>query len=83
MKDTGIVRKVDNLGRIVLPKELRSNMRIADNDPVEIFVDGENIIMRKQEYHCVFCKSSDDPLLFHGKIICAPCRKALMRAMFP
>ena len=56
MKSTGIVRKVDELGRIVLPKELRQTLNINERDPIEIFVDNSSIILQKYEPACMFCK---------------------------
>ncbi|HCY36251.1 MAG TPA: AbrB family transcriptional regulator [Candidatus Margulisbacteria bacterium] len=60
MKSTGIVRNVDGLGRVVLPMELRRTMGIAEKDPMEIFVDGDLIILRKYEPACVFCGNTTD-----------------------
>ena len=60
MKATGIVRKVDELGRIVLPAELRRTLSIAEKDPLEIYVDGGSIILQKHEERCVFCGGSED-----------------------
>ncbi len=73
MKSTGIVRKVDELGRIVLPKELRGTLRIAQRDPLEIYVDGENIILRKYEPSCIFCGSATDVVNFKDKRVCKEC----------
>ena len=73
MKSTGIVRKVDELGRIVLPKELRGTLRIAQRDPLEIYVDGENIILRKYEPSCIFCGSATDVINFKDKRVCKEC----------
>ena len=74
MKATGIVRKVDELGRIVLPKELRRTLGINDDDPVEIFVDDEgNIILRKYEPACIFCGSATDISIVKTKNICRSC----------
>ena len=77
---TGIVRSIDSLGRVVLPKELRTTYDITPDTPLEIFTDGDSIIMRK--YHaqgsCVFCGDiSPDAVLLHGKYVCPVCRKAL------
>ena len=58
MKATGIVRKVDELGRIVLPIELRRTLNIEIKDPLEIYVDGESIMLKKYQPACVFCGSS-------------------------
>jgi len=57
MKSTGIVRKVDELGRIVLPVEMRRTLDIAEKDALEIYVEGDTIILRKYQAACVFCDS--------------------------
>jgi transcriptional pleiotropic regulator of transition state genes len=73
MKATGIVRKVDGLGRIVLPMELRRLLDIKQEDPVEIFVEDKNIILRKYEPACIFCGSAVDVSSIHDKKICRKC----------
>lgn len=73
MKSLGIVRKVDELGRIVLPKELRSTLRIAQKDPLEIYVEGDTIILRKYEPACIFCGNASDTVIFKNKRICMDC----------
>lgn len=73
MKSTGIVRKVDELGRIVLPIEMRRNLDIAEKDPVEIYVDGDSIILRKYQSACVFCNNTKNVISFKGKNICPDC----------
>ena len=73
MKATGIVRKVDELGRIVLPMELRRTLGINKEDPVEIFVDESNIILRKYEPACIFCGSAVEVSNIRGKNICRKC----------
>ncbi len=73
MKATGIVRKVDELGRIVLPIELRRNLNISIHDPIEIFVDGEYIMLKKYEPSCIFCGNAKDIKLVRGKNVCAKC----------
>jgi len=55
MKNTGIVRKVDELGRVVIPKELRNTLGINERDPLEIYVEGHKIILQKYQNRCVFC----------------------------
>ena len=77
MKSTGIVRKVDELGRIVLPIELRRTLDIAERDSLEIFVDGPSIVLRKYQPSCVFCDSAKNVINFKGKNICPACLKAL------
>ncbi|CAM4364046.1 transcriptional pleiotropic regulator of transition state genes [Paenibacillus sp. PastF-1] len=69
MKATGIVRKVDELGRIVIPIELRRTMGIDIKDPLEIFVDGEKIILRKYEPTCIFSGSAENLINFRGKMV--------------
>lgn len=79
MKSTGIVRKVDELGRIVLPIELRRTLDIAERDPLEIYVEGTSIILRKHQCTCVFCGSSKQITEFKDKYICAACLKELSK----
>lgn len=73
MKSTGIVRKVDELGRVVIPIELRRTLGIGEKDALEIYVDGERIVLKKYEPACVFCGSADDIIHFRGKNICSNC----------
>jgi len=77
MKATGIVRKVDTLGRIVLPIELRRTLGIDVKDPIEIFVDGEMIVLRKYEPACTFCGSADNIKHIKGKRVCGECVTAI------
>lgn len=77
MKSTGIVRNVDELGRIVIPKEMRTKMDISSSDPIEIYVEGNRIILEKYEQNCMFCQNSTDLFAFKGKKICADCLKEL------
>ena len=79
MKSTGIVRKVDELGRIVLPIELRRTLDIAERDALEIYVDGASIILKKYESSCIFCGSSKNVTTFKGKNICASCQRELSK----
>ena len=73
MKSTGIVRKVDELGRVVIPIELRRTMDIEEKDALEIYVDGDKIILRKYEPACVFCGNAKDVENFRGKNVCKEC----------
>lgn len=77
MKSTGIVRKVDELGRVVLPIELRRTMGIAEKDPMEIYVDGDQIILKKYQPDCIFCHQADNVQNYRGKNICASCLEIL------
>lgn len=73
MKNTGIVRKVDELGRIVLPVELRRTLGIDVKDALEIYVDDEQIILRKYEPACIFCGEAKGVTNFKGKNVCTAC----------
>lgn len=73
MKSTGIIRKVDELGRIVLPIELRRTMDIAERDELEIFIENDRVILQKYEPTCIFCGSSQGLRAFRGKNVCQEC----------
>ncbi len=73
MKSTGMVRPVDELGRIVLPKELRRSLDINARDSVEIFTDGGRIVLQKYEPACIFCGNADHIVYYEGKRICSDC----------
>lgn len=73
MKSTGMVRPVDELGRIVLPKELRKTLDINARDSVEIFTEGDRIILQKYQPACVFCGNADNVSYYEGKRICRDC----------
>jgi transcriptional pleiotropic regulator of transition state genes len=77
MKSTGIVRKVDELGRIVLPIELRRTLDISERDSLEIYVDGASIILKKYQPACIFCDDAKDVVVYKGKNICSNCLKEL------
>ncbi|MDI6812966.1 MAG: AbrB/MazE/SpoVT family DNA-binding domain-containing protein [Desulfitobacteriaceae bacterium] len=77
MKSTGIVRKVDELGRVVLPIELRRTLGIEEKDALEIYVDQEKIILKKYEPACVFCGNASDVQIFRGKNVCRECAAAM------
>ena len=77
MKSTGIVRKVDELGRIVLPIELRRTLDIAERDTLEIFVSEDTIMLKKYQPSCVFCDSAKNILTYKGKNVCSNCISAL------
>ena len=73
MKSTGIIRKVDELGRIVLPIEIRRTLDIAERDELEIFMDNDQIVLQKFEPSCIFCSSSHGLVSYHGKNVCQEC----------
>jgi transcriptional pleiotropic regulator of transition state genes len=77
MKSTGIVRKVDELGRIVLPIEMRRTLDIAEKDALEIYVEGASVILKKYKPSCIFCDSNKDIIQFKGKNICPKCLREL------
>lgn len=73
MKSTGIVRKVDELGRIVLPIELRRTLDIAERDELEIYLDDDKVILKKYEPSCIFCGSSCGLVSYRGRNVCMEC----------
>lgn len=79
MRSTGITRQLDNLGRIVLPMELRRVLDLKKKDSLEIFVEGDNIILRKYQPGCTFCGSMDGLMPFGGKHVCIHCRKVMAK----
>ena len=79
MKATGIIRRVDSLGRVVLPIELRRHLDVANGDPLEIFVDGDNVILRKYEPACLFCGETEGVVEYKGKLVCKKCREELRK----
>lgn len=78
MKSTGIVRKLDELGRIVIPMELRRTLGISRNDPIEIYTENDIIILKKSQKSCVFCGHSENVKDFKDKAVCADCLRQLM-----
>ena len=79
MKSTGIVRKVDELGRIVLPSELRKSLGIEIKDSLEIYVSGDSIILKKYLPACIFFGEANEVTVFKGKNICSKCLKQLKK----
>ncbi len=73
MKISGIVRSIDELGRIVVPKEIRKRLDINCGDPVEILVENDRIILTKHFFCCIFCQSEKDLISFEEKKICKAC----------
>ena len=78
MKSTGIVRKVDELGRIVLPIELRRTLDIAEKDSLEIYVDNNTIVLKKYQPSCIFCDNAKDVVTYRGKNVCTSCIQELI-----
>lgn len=81
MKATGMTRRTDDLGRVCLPKELRKTLGIREGDSMEIFVDGETIILRKYEPACCFCGSAVEVREHHSKLVCKECVQEMGRAL--
>ena len=77
MKSTGIVRRIDDLGRIVLPIELRRTLDIGERETMEIFVEGSSVVLKKYRPTCIFCDSTRDIAIFRGKNLCPKCLKDL------
>ena len=77
MKSTGIVRRIDRLGQIVLPMELRKTLNWGIKDSLEVFVEGETVMLRKYEPYCVFCGESRELFQYQGKNVCPNCIKEL------
>ena len=77
MKSTGIVRNIDELGRLVIPKEMRKKMGIGESSPVEIFVEDDKIIVTKYQDSCLFCGADSELLSFKGKRVCKTCAQEI------
>ncbi|MGM9646093.1 MAG: AbrB/MazE/SpoVT family DNA-binding domain-containing protein [Eubacteriales bacterium] len=77
MKSTGIVRRMDELGRIVLPMEIRNTFDINAKDPLEIFVEEDKIILKKYEPCCIFCGNASDNVMLNNKRVCKNCIEKL------
>lgn len=79
MKSTGIVRRIDELGRVVLPKELRRTLGVDSRDEVEIYVNGDKIMVRKYEPACTFCGESENVIEFMNRKVCHKCIELMPR----
>ncbi|MBE6695226.1 MAG: AbrB/MazE/SpoVT family DNA-binding domain-containing protein [Ruminococcaceae bacterium] len=77
MRTFGIVRKIDELGRIVVPKEMRKSLSIENGDEVEILFTEDGILVKKYIPYCVFCSGKDDLQPFEGKYLCRACREKI------
>ncbi len=81
MKSTGIIRRIDELGRIVIPKEIRKKLEIEIKDPMEIYVDGHSITLKKVEDNCVFCGKTKDLVTFRDKVVCKNCLSEALKSL--
>ncbi|NFF66800.1 AbrB/MazE/SpoVT family DNA-binding domain-containing protein [Clostridium sporogenes] len=79
MKSTGVVRKMDQLGRIVIPMELRRTLNLEEGDGLEIYTEGEQIILKKYAPACIFCGEAKEVINFKGKNICKKCMRELKK----
>ncbi|MBE6686367.1 MAG: AbrB/MazE/SpoVT family DNA-binding domain-containing protein [Ruminococcaceae bacterium] len=79
MKSTGIVRPIDEVGRIVIPIEIRNTLDIQSKDKVEIFIDDDKIILKKYEPACIFCGNASDVKFYKGKLICKDCLEEIKK----
>ena len=77
MKATGIIRRVDELGRVVIPIEIRNQFNIIEKDPIEIYVEGGTIVLKKFEPNCIFCGNTKNLVAFNDKLICEECAKKI------
>lgn len=78
MNSTGIIRTLDNMGRVVIPREIRKQLDMTDGaDSFEIFMDGDNIVLKKHKPFCVFCKSQEDSIEFENQTVCKSCIEKL------
>lgn len=78
MKSTGMIRRVDELGRVVIPKEIRNKLDIQEKDPLEIYVQEDCIILKKYESNCIFCGNTKDLIEYKEKLICKKCLNNLV-----
>lgn len=80
MKSTGLIRKLDPLGRLVVPVNLRQTMSIEPGDPMEIYMDGNTIVLRKHQNGCSICGDEGKMTFFYGKTICNKCVSEIGRS---
>ena len=78
-KTTGIIRNTDELGRIVIPKELRDIFEIKEKDPIEILVNDNSIVLKKYEKSCIFCDTTKKLTKFKNKLICHKCMESITK----
>lgn len=77
MNSTGILRKIDELGRVVIPKEIRKKLKVFKHDNMEIFTDSSSIVLKKYEPYCIFCGSDTKTILLNNKLVCYNCIKKI------
>lgn len=79
LKSTGIIRKPDKLGRVVIPIEIRNKFGIYENDFMEIFVEGSSIVLKKYEPNCIFCGATKKLVSCNNKLVCTKCAESLKK----
>lgn len=79
MKDTGVIRKIDPLGRLVIPKEIRKELAMDVNEKVHFFIDGDKVFIKKYESACIFCGSEKDVMNFMDRNLCFECAKKIKK----
>ena len=79
MKNTGIIRKLDEVGRIIIPKEIREHLDIHNKDLIDIYVNAENIVLKKINPNCIFCGKNENLIKFKEKFICSSCITLIKR----
>ena len=77
MKDTKITKTIDELGRLGIPKHMRKALGVEDGEPVELYLDGNTLIIKKASNACIFCDNTESLTLFNGKYVCAECTSKL------
>lgn len=77
MNFTGIIRRLDELGRVVIPMEIRNQLKITEKDPIEIYVDKSCIILKKHLPHCIFCGKKKGLIEYKDRLICSKCAEEL------
>ena len=77
MKSTGIIRRVDELGRVVIPMEIRNQFNIVEKDPIEIYVEGSCIVLKKYEPNCIFCGNTKNLVEYKDKLVFDKCTSLL------
>lgn len=82
MTSTGIVRRIDSVGRFVLPIELRRTLEISDTDSLEIFIEDNTIVLKKYQPACIFCGNARNVTTYKGKNVCMNCRRELAEKEF-
>lgn len=78
MKNSGVIRKIDELGRVVIPIELRKKFDMKEKDLIEIYTDNSGVYLKKYEKNCIFCAKTKNLLKFNGKLICRECLDGLV-----